>query len=90
MGLSQHRLGHYELQQRLRSDPLSEMWKAFDVQQYRYVAINVLRINPQVAADLIPRFQHETRGFTSLYHPNIAPILDVQTSYLPGIAAGSA
>ncbi|HZR44559.1 MAG TPA: protein kinase, partial [Ktedonobacteraceae bacterium] len=90
MSLSQHRLGHYELQQRLRSDPLSEMWKAFDDQQRRYVVITILRVNPQVAADLISRFQSETQGLTSLHHPNIARVLDVQTSYLPGIADGNA
>src|SRR5581483_7068573 len=74
----------YELQQRLESDTLSETWKAFDTQRRLYVTIKILHFNPQVAADLVPRFQRETRGLTSLHHPNIAQVLDV---VVPDIAS---
>ncbi|HZR40100.1 MAG TPA: protein kinase, partial [Ktedonobacteraceae bacterium] len=90
MSLNQQHLGHYELQQCLGSGAMSEVWKAFDTQQHRYVAIKILHVNPQAAADLIPRFQRETSGLTSLQHPNIASVFEVHASYVPGSSSSEA
>lgn len=84
MSQSQHHLGHYELLQSLGSGPMSEVWKAYDTQQHRYVAIKILQINPQAAADLIPRFERETQNLTSLQHSNIAQVFEAHASYTPG------
>ena len=50
MSMYQRRLGKYELQERVGSGA-SELWKAFDTQQRRYVAIKILPVNAQTSAD---------------------------------------
>lgn len=84
MSSHQQTLGQYELQQLLRSDSTGEVWKAFDVQQRRYVFVKTFRINAQSAPDFYARFQRATQLITTLRHPNILSILDVRG------AAGSA
>src|SRR6266567_3010484 len=54
-------LGAYELQQHLASDPLSDMWKAFDLQNHRYVTIKIFRFDAQTAPHLLPGFLHEAQ-----------------------------
>src|SRR6266567_5909660 len=86
MSASQRNIGHYELQECLTRDAISEVWKAFDTQQRRYVAVKILHVsaqNPQTSPDILQRFLNEAHNLTSLRHPNIAPILDVQISQGP-------
>ncbi len=81
MSASQSNPGQYELQECLTRDPISEVWKAFDTQQRRYVAVKILYLNAQqsqATPNLLPRFLQEAHDLTSLRHPTIAPILDVQ------------
>jgi eukaryotic-like serine/threonine-protein kinase len=81
MSASQSNPGQYELQECLTRDPISEVWKAFDTQQRRYVAVKILYLNTQQAQaipDILPRFLQEAHNLTSLRHLSIAPILDVQ------------
>jgi serine/threonine protein kinase len=73
----QRSLDQYELQQCLRRDTTSEVWKAFDTQQRRYVTIMLLRFTlpPDEA---IPRFLRETRPLVALRHPYLVPIFEVR------------
>lgn len=82
MSASQHHLGQYELQECLARDAISEVWKAFDTQQRRYVAVKILHISTQnqAAPDVSQRFLQEAHRLTSLRHPTIASVLDVQIS----------
>ena len=79
MGMYQRRLGKYELQERV-GHGASEVWKAFDSQQHRFVAIKILPVNAQTSADFAPRFYREAQTLVALRHPNIVPILDFYMS----------
>jgi eukaryotic-like serine/threonine-protein kinase len=80
MGMNKSRLGKYELQERLGSVAVGEVWKAFDTQQRRYVAIKIIPVNPQTGADFTPRFYREAQILTALRHPNIVPVQDFYMS----------
>src|SRR5712691_4815506 len=79
MSTSPKRLGKYELQQRLGRGGMAEVWKAFDTQLHRYVAIKVLHADLQNDPDFMNRFIREGRVIASLHHPNIVQIYDFQT-----------
>src|SRR2546429_225313 len=70
------RLGKYELREKLEHDGLTEVWKAFDTETNRYVAIKLLHANLQTDPEFINRFSREARLATSLRHPNIVQLYD--------------
>ena len=76
MAINQRRVGKYELQQRLADGAMGEVWKAFDTQQRRYVAIKVVTVNAPDSADFTSRFYHEAQILTTLHHPHIVPVQD--------------
>src|SRR5437763_16675537 len=65
------RFDRYELQELLGQGGLAEVWKAFDMQARRYVAIKFFRTNPQAAPAFGMRFQREAQTIASSRHPNI-------------------
>jgi|GEM_PF-1196972 len=77
MNRDQQRLDQYELQQCLRRDATSEIWKAFDTQQHRYVTVALLRFTLP-ADEAIPRFLRETRRLVTLHHPYLVPVLEMR------------
>ena len=77
MSRERQHLDQYELQQCLRKDTASEVWKAFDTQQRRYVIIALLRFTLPTD-EVLPRFLRETRGLVALHHPHLVPILEVR------------
>jgi eukaryotic-like serine/threonine-protein kinase len=78
MNTNSRRIGQYELQEQLGSGNVSEVWKAFDVQLQRYVAIKLLHANLQEDSNFVARFEREARLIASLYHPNIVRVHDFQ------------
>lgn len=78
MNTQPRRLGKYELRERLARGGQGEVWKAFDLQLQRFVAIKQLNANMQDDADFIARFQREAQFIASLHHPNIVRIHDFQ------------
>ncbi len=74
------RLGKYELRERLGRGGMAEVWKAFDTQLQRYVAIKILHADLQTDPEFITRFAREARVIASLHHPNIVQIHDFQTT----------
>ena len=78
MNTQPRRLGKYELRERLARGGQGEVWKAFDLQLQRFVAIKQLNANMQDDADFISRFQREAQFIASLHHPNIVRIHDFQ------------
>lgn len=70
-------LDQYELQQCLKKETISELWKAFDTQQQRYVLFSLLRF-ALPTDEVLPRFIRETRGLVSLRHPHLASVLEVR------------
>jgi len=77
------RLGKYELRERLGHGGMAEVWKAFDTQLKRYVAIKIL--HPKLLEDpnFVTRFELEAQLIASLHHPNIVQIHDFQVSRPP-------
>src|SRR5581483_4011258 len=75
---SSKRLGKYELRERLGSGGMAEVWKAFDTQLQRFVAIKLLHTKLQADANFTSRFQREAQVIASLHHPNIVQIHDFQ------------
>ena len=73
------RLGKYELQERLGRGGMAEVWKAFDTELHRYVAIKLLHTNLRTDPGFITRFSREARLIAALHHPNIVQIYDFQT-----------
>src|SRR5436305_10503219 len=77
------RLGKYELRERLGQGGMAEVWKAFDTQLQRYVAIKLLRAKLLEDPNFVTRFEHEAQLIASLHHPNIVQIHDFQVSRPP-------
>src|SRR2546421_3644176 len=77
------RLGKYELRERVGQGGMAEVWKAFDTQLKRYVAIKIL--HPKLLEDpnFVTRFELEAQLIASLHHPNIVQIHDFQVSRPP-------
>ena len=76
-------LGKYELRERLGRGGMAEVWKAFDPQLERYIAIKILHADLQTDPEFMSRFAREGRLIASLHHPNIVQIYDFQTSDSP-------
>src|SRR5579859_2547661 len=80
---SVRRLGKYELRGQLGHGGMAEVWKAYDTQLQRYVAIKLLHANFQADPNFVSRFQQEAQVIASLRHPNIVQIHDFQVSQPP-------
>ncbi len=78
MSISQGRFGKYELRVRLGQGGMGDVWKAFDPQLQRYVAIKFLHANLQADPDFMTRFVREAQTIASLHHPNIIQVHDFQ------------
>lgn len=81
------RLGKYELQKRLGHGGMGEVWKAFDTQLQRYVAIKLLHPNWQDDPGFVDRFKREAQFIASLHHPHIMQIHDFYISEPPETAS---
>jgi eukaryotic-like serine/threonine-protein kinase len=84
---SPQRLGKYQLRERLGYGGVAEVYKAFDTELQRYVAIKLLHADLQTDPEFITRFSREARFVAALHHPNIVQIHDFQTTYSPEINA---
>jgi serine/threonine protein kinase len=82
MSTQQRHLGKYELQVRLGQGAMAEVWKAFDPQLQRFVALKILHANLQQDPEFVNRFEHEASVIASLHHPNIVQLHDFQVSRL--------
>jgi non-specific serine/threonine protein kinase len=71
------RLGPYEIGNRIGAGSMGEVYKARDPRLGRDVAIKVIAATPD--ADLLSRFERETRATAVLAHPNIVTVFDVGT-----------
>ncbi|HLI04991.1 MAG TPA: protein kinase [Ktedonobacteraceae bacterium] len=83
MSTTPRHLGKYELQERLGSGGMAEVWKALDTQLRRYVAIKLLHSSLLNDSEFITRFLREAQVIASLHHPNIVQIHDFHISQPP-------
>src|SRR2546429_6607312 len=84
MSISPRRIGKYELQEQLGHGGMAEVWKAYDVQLHRHVAIKLLHANLQEDPNFVARFEREAQVIASLHHPNIVQIYDFPVSQPSG------
>jgi len=77
------RLGKYELHERLGRGGMAEVWKAFDTQLQRFVALKILHADLLNDPNFISRFEREAQVIASLHHPNIVQIYDFHISRPP-------
>src|SRR5437588_6085566 len=76
MNTNSQRLGKYEIHELLGRGGMAEVWKAFDSQLKRFVAIKILRADLQADPSFVSRFEREAQAIASLHHPNIVQIYD--------------
>ena len=77
-----YNLSKYQLVECIAYGGMGEVWKAFDTQLKRYVAIKLLHPSMQQDPDFITRFEQEARLIASLHHPNIIKIHDFKIDNL--------
>ncbi len=85
--------GRYELLERLGEGGMSTVYKAFDHNLRRTVAVKVIHPHLVDDEDFVRRFQSEARAVARLRHPNIVQVFDFATEgelhymvleYIPG------
>jgi len=81
MNIKAHNLSKYQLLKCIARGGQGEVWKAFDTQLKRFVAIKLLHPSMQQDANFITRFEQEARLVASLRHPNIVKIHDFKTDH---------
>jgi serine/threonine protein kinase/Tol biopolymer transport system component len=72
--LSGRRLGVYQLQERIGSGGMGEVYRAHDTRLGRDVAIKILPHGFSADADRQARFEREARVLAALNHPNIGAV----------------
>ncbi|HKS23896.1 MAG TPA: protein kinase [Thermoanaerobaculia bacterium] len=72
-------LGQYEILSQLGAGGMGEVYVARDPVLGRKVAIKVLPVRLTGDAETLARFTHEARSASSLNHPNIVTIHDIET-----------
>ncbi|MFN8548191.1 MAG: protein kinase [Candidatus Eisenbacteria bacterium] len=72
------RLSHYQLLERLGAGGMGEVFRARDVSDGAEVALKLLRPELATSPEQLRRFEHEVRALTSLQHPNIVAIHQVE------------
>jgi len=80
MNKAPRRLGKYELREVLGRGGMAEVWKAYDTQLRRIVALKFMHANLSADPGFAARFTHEAQTVAALRHPNIVQIYDFYTS----------
>lgn len=80
MSTSLKYLGKYELQQSLGKGNVGEVWKGYDTQHHRDVAIKILHTDLQSDPHFLTRFTTDGQEMTSLRHSNIVQVHEVNVS----------
>jgi serine/threonine protein kinase len=78
MNAKPQQLGKYELRERLERGGMGEVWKAYDTQLRRHVAIKLLNAGLQANPNFVSLFTREAQFVASLHHPNIIQVHDFQ------------
>ena len=86
-------IGRYHIIERLGRGGMASVYKAYDTNLERNVALKVIRAEKVESPETLARFEREARALAQLEHPNIVNIHDygheegmpyVVMSYLPG------
>jgi serine/threonine-protein kinase len=74
------RLGKYELHQLLGEGAMGIVWKAYDTELRRYVALKLLSSSFRKTKDMQERFVREARAAGAIQHTNIVTVYDLGES----------
>lgn len=69
--------GRYEVQRRIGVGGMADVYKAFDIEESREVAVKILKNEFINNDEFLQRFKNESKAVSMLSHPNIVKILDV-------------
>ena len=68
--------GRYRLDAQIGAGGMSTVYKAFDVNLERRVAIKLLHREMSADSDQLERFRREARAVAQLSHPHIVGVID--------------
>ncbi len=69
-------IGGYQLAEEIGHGSVAAVYRAYQPQLERWVAIKLLRINEAGGKEFLQRFRREARAIAALRHPNILSIYD--------------
>ncbi len=84
--LSLRKIAKYELRHRLGRGGNAEVWKAFDPDLRRFVAIKVLHAREPSDTEFRKRFAREAQVVAQLHHPHIVAVYEFSTAATAGLA----
>src|SRR5262249_3965786 len=70
-------VGRFQVRQVLRAGSFGTVYKAYDPELHRTVAVKVLRAGKYAGAEEVERFLREARSAAQLRHPGIVPIHEI-------------
>lgn len=73
-----HRLGQYQILERVSRGSTSTVYKAYQEKLDRFVAVKVLSPHFMDEEDFLERFRREAQAVARLDHPNILPVYDYE------------
>ena len=77
MGSIPKTVGKYQVLGTIGRGGMGEVFKAYQADLRRHVAIKTLLSGEQASQEFLERFQREARMAAKLSHPNIVPIYDI-------------
>ncbi|MBI3856494.1 MAG: serine/threonine protein kinase [Planctomycetes bacterium] len=77
MGAIPKAVGKYQVLGSIGRGGMGEVFKAYQPDLHRHVAIKTLLSGEQASEEFLQRFQREARMAAKLSHPNIVPIYDI-------------
>ncbi len=87
------RIGRFEIRQRLGEGAFGVVYRAYDAQLDREVALKVAKPNTLNTEQRVKRFLREAKAAANLRHPNIVPVFDsgkdgeqyyIASAFIPG------
>ena len=69
--------GRYEIQEIIGIGGMAVVYKAFDIQENKIVAVKILKDEFGSNVEFLRRFQNESKVIAVLSHPNIVKVFDV-------------
>jgi len=69
--------GRYRIEKQLGQGGMGSVYKAYDTELHRHVALKVPQFGPAEGAEVLERFKQEARAAATLRHTNLCQVYDV-------------